>query len=219
MDAVTARTRMIVITNPNNPTGVPVSRADILKVLASAPDAAVLLDEAYFEFYGQTMMDQIGAIPNLFIVRTFSKAYGLAGLRLGVLAGAEEHVSVLRRMSSPFNVNAFALACVAEALADREFVAEYIEQVRTTREWLRQQLEALGFKCWPSQANFVLCRFGDSKNAILKSLLARGISLRDRPDCPGCVRISIGTQLEMERVVSELKQVLSSIPVAQQAAR
>ena len=219
IDALTERTRIVVITNPNNPTGVAVSRAGILKVLEAAPHAAVLLDEAYFEFYGQTMMDQIGAIPNLFIVRTFSKAYGLAGLRLGVLAGAEEHISVLRRMCSPFNVNAFAVECVAEALADRQFVADYVEQVRTSREWLRQQLESMGFKCWPSQANFVLCRFGDSKKAILAGLLARGISLRDRLDCEGCVRISIGTQAEMERVVSELKHVLSTIPTAKQVVR
>jgi len=219
IDAITERTRVVVITNPNNPTGIAVSRASIMKVLEAAPNAALLLDEAYFEFYGQTLMDQIGAIPNLFIVRTFSKAYGLAGLRLGVLAGAEEHISVLRRMCSPFNVNAFATECVAEALADRKFVADYVEQVRTSREWLRQQLESLGFKCWPSQANFVLCRFGDSERAILTALLARGIALRDRPDCPGCVRISIGTQTEMERVVSTLKQVLSKIPAAQQVAR
>ncbi len=202
IDALTERTRIVVITNPNNPTGVAVSRAGILKVLEAAPHAAVLLDE-----------------PNLFIVRTFSKAYGLAGLRLGVLAGAEEHISVLRRMCSPFNVNAFAVECVAEALADRQFVADYVEQVRTSREWLRQQLESMGFKCWPSQANFVLCRFGDSKKAILAGLLARGISLRDRLDCEGCVRISIGTQAEMERVVSELKHVLSTIPTAKQVVR
>ncbi len=219
IDAVTERTRVVVITNPNNPTGIAVSRAGIMKVLEAAPNAAVLLDEAYFEFYGQTMMDQIGSIPNLFIVRTFSKAYGLAGLRLGVLAGAEEHVSVLRRICSPFNVNAFAVECVAEALADRQFVADYVEQVRTSREWLQQQLESLGFKCWPSQANFVLCRFGDGKKVILEALLARGIALRDRPDCEGCVRITIGTQLEMERVVSELKQVLAKIPSAQQVVR
>jgi histidinol-phosphate aminotransferase len=122
-------------------------------------------------------------------------------------------------MCSPFNVNAFATECVAEALADQQFVADYVAQVRTSREWLGQQLESLGFKCWPSQANFVLCRFGDSKNAILESMHARGIALRDRPDCPGCVRITIGTQPEMERVVSELKQILSRVPAAQQVGR
>ena len=107
--AITPRTRMIVITNPNNPTGLAVDGADILRVLKAAPDSAVLLDEAYFDFYGGTLMDQIGKIANLFIARTFSKAYGLAGMRLGVLAGAAEQIAVLRRMVSPFNINVFAV--------------------------------------------------------------------------------------------------------------
>ncbi len=108
-------------------------------------------------------------------------------------------MSVLRRMATPFNVNAFAMECLAEALADRQFVADYVAQVIASREWLRKELEQLGFKCWPSHGNFILSRFGPEKKAILDALRARGISLRDRPDCEGCVRITIGTQQEMER--------------------
>jgi histidinol-phosphate aminotransferase len=209
--AVNPRTRMVVITNPNNPTGVAVSRGEILRVLQAASDAAVLLDEAYFDFYGHTMMDQVGKIPNHFVARTFSKAYGLAGIRLGLLAGDAGQMRFLRPIVSPFNVNAAALGCLAEALADRQFVAAYVHQVKTTREWLRGKLESLSFKCWPSETNFLLCRFGAVKPAILQSLKARGISLRDRPDCEGCVRISIGTQAEMERVLAGLKQALADI--------
>src|ERR1051326_2806522 len=219
LQAITPRTRVVVICNPNNPTGLAVERASILKVIEASPDAAILLDEAYFEFYGQTLMDQIGRIPNLFIARTFSKAYGLAGLRLGVMTGDKEQISVLRRMASPFNVNAFAIECLAEALADREFVNAYIAEVRAGREWLRKALQELHFKCWPSQANFVLCRFGDQKKAILEALRARGIALRDRPDCEGCVRITIGKQHEMERLIIELKQVLAKLEAAPQVAR
>jgi histidinol-phosphate aminotransferase len=217
LQAINPRTRMAVITNPNNPTGAVASRNDILKVLEAAPDAAVLVDEAYFDFCGKTMMDQIGKIPNLFVVRTFSKVYGLAGLRLGILAGATEHMAVLRRICSPFNVNAFALECLAEALADKQFVADYVRQVCASREWLQRELELLGFKCWPSQANFVLVRFGDQRAAILAALEARGIALRNRPDCAGCVRVTIGTQQEMEYVISELKQVLAAKTSAQVA--
>lgn len=217
--AISPRTRMLVITNPNNPTGALASRADILRVLAAAPDAAVLLDEAYFDFCGQTLLDQITRIPNLFVARTFSKAYGLAGLRLGVMAGSAGQISVLRRMCPPFNCNVFALECLEAALADRQFVAAYVDQVKTTREWLRGQLESLGLKCWPSHTNFLLCRFGPSKPAILAALLACGISLRDRPDCEGCVRISIGTQPEMERVLAALQQALAAIAVPRQVTR
>ena len=208
VQAISPRTRMVIITNPNNPTGAVARREDILKVLAAAPDAAVLLDEAYFDFCGQSMIDQVGKIPNLFVARTFSKAYGLAGVRLGVLAGDATQLSALRRACAPFNVNLFALECLAEALADQAFVDAYVQQVKATREWLRGQLVSLGFKCWPSQTNFLLCDFAAQKEDLLEELRARGISLRDRPDLKGCVRISIGTQAEMERVLAALKQVL-----------
>src|SRR5947209_687563 len=215
IDAITPRTRMIIICNPNNPTGTVIERADILRVLEAAPDAAVLVDEAYFEFYGKTVIDQIGKIPNLFIARTFSKVYGLAGLRLGILAGAAEQISVLKRMASPFNINAFAVECMAEALADRESVEAYIQQVAATRESLQKELEALGVKCWPSKANFILANFGPSKSNVLTTMRQKGIALRDRPDCEGCIRLTIGTQQEMERVVRELKQILARKPETQ----
>jgi histidinol-phosphate aminotransferase len=217
--AITPRTRLIVITNPNNPTGLDVERADILRVLQAAPDSAVLLDEAYFDFYGKTLMDQIGKIPNLFIVRTFSKAYGLAGMRLGVLAGAAEQMSVLRRAASPFNINTFAIELLAEALDDKEFVQTYVQQVRSTREWLREQLERMGFRCWPSYTNFLLTNFGDLRPVILKGMSEHGIALRNRPDCEGCLRITIGTQQEMERVVSVLQGIVAGVTTTQQVAR
>jgi histidinol-phosphate aminotransferase len=219
LNSLTNKTRIIVICNPNNPTGIDVPRSAIMQIIQAAPDAAILLDEAYFDFYGQTMLDQIGKLPNLFIARTFSKAYGLAGMRLGVMIGDQKQMSVLRRMASPFNVNAFAIECLTEALADREFVAGYVSQIIASREWLRRELEQLQFKCWPSEGNFILCRFGEDKKAILEALQARSISLRNRPDCEGCVRITIGTQPEMERLVAELKQVLAQLAAARPVAR
>lgn len=216
LQAITPRTRMIVVTNPNNPTGIAVNRDDILRVLQAAPDAAVLVDEAYFDFYHQTMMDQVGKIPNLFITRTFSKAYGLAGIRLGVLVGDVEQMSVLRRMASPFNINAFAIQCLKDALDDRQFVTAYVRQVCSTREWLRQELEAMGLKSWPSHTNFLLVNFGELRPQVLETMSRNGVALRDRPDCKGCIRVSIGTQEEMERVVSLLKEIMSEKPAARQ---
>jgi histidinol-phosphate aminotransferase len=217
--SITPRTRMIVITNPNNPTGLAVEREQILRVLEAAPDAAVLLDEAYFDFYGQTLMDQIGRIPNLFVARTFSKAYGLAGMRLGVLAGPAEQMGVLRRAISPFNINAFAIECLQEALDDRQFVADYVHQVQTTREWLQQELRIMGIKFWPSHTNFLLADFRDLYRTVLDVTKANGIALRARPDCPGCIRISIGTQPEMQRVISVLKEIAFQKLVAQQVGQ
>ena len=128
-------------------------------------------------------------------------------------------MSVLRRMASPFNVNAFAIECLAEALADRQFLDGLCcNQVRASREWTRQELEQLNFKCWPSQTNFILCQFGAEKKSILSALRGRGVALRDRADCEGCVRTSIGTQQEMERLIAELKQVLAQLPDAKRTA-
>ena len=209
--AITPRARLIIVTNPNNPTGAIAGRTDIVRIVEAAPEAAVLLDEAYFDFCGETLLDQIGKIPNLFVVRTFSKAYGLAGMRLGVLTGASEQVLMLRRVCPPFNVNVFALECLEEALADRKFVESYVDQVASTREWLRHELAQLGFKCAHSYTNFVFVNFGEMKDAVVEGMQAQGIALRDRPDCPGCVRISIGTQREMDRVLAALEQIISRL--------
>jgi histidinol-phosphate aminotransferase len=210
LQAINPRTRLIVITNPNNPTGVAVDRYTISRIATAAPDAAILVDEAYFDFYGQTVVDQIGMIPNLFVARTFSKAYGLAGLRLGALVGPAHHIAVLRRICPPFNVNACALEILREALSDRPFVAAYVKQVKETREWFRKEIEQIGFRSWPSEGNFVLVDFGEEKEYILKQMREWGIALRDRPDVPGCIRITIGKQKEMEVVVMGLKQALEN---------
>src|SRR5277367_5325396 len=157
---ITSKTRLIAIANPNNPTGTVASQPELLQIARSAPEAAVLVDEAYFEFYGQTMLKQRNELPNLFVARTFSKAYGLAGLRAGVLVGDPGQMQSVRLACSPYNVNAVALACLPPALADRAFIQEYVSEVLESRTRLENALEANGVQFWPSQANFVLMRVG-----------------------------------------------------------
>src|SRR5439155_19163224 len=107
----------------------------------SAADAAVLVDEAYFEFCGQTVIAERAELPNLFVTRTFSKAYGLAGLRIGMLIGATEQMRAIRRVSSPYNVNAIALACLPEAIADQKYIQQYVSEVVNGRERLERSLQ------------------------------------------------------------------------------
>ena len=133
-----ARTRLIAVANPNNPTGTVAASEDLATIARSAPDAAVLVDEAYFEFYGQSMLSARKKFPNLFVARTFSKAYGLAGLRMGVLVGDAEQMRAVRRVSSPYNVNAVALACLPEALSDQAYIDRYVSEVRESRARLEQ---------------------------------------------------------------------------------
>jgi histidinol-phosphate aminotransferase len=212
--STTKKTKLIVIANPNNPTGKVVPRDRLIDIIENAPDAAVLIDEAYFEFYGQSVMDLVDKYENLFVARTFSKAYGLAGFRLGVLAGNAEQMRLVRRVSSPYNVNGVALACLPEALDDREYVAGYSAEVRDGRRRLEEEFAKLGIQYWPSQANFVLAKFGEFRKPFVEAMRSRGILVRDRngdPGCQGCVRITVGTTEQTGRLLNEMRAVLESI--------
>jgi len=209
---ISPRTRVIAIANPNNPTGLSAPRADLLKIAETAPDAAVLVDEAYFEFCGETLIPDLARHSNLFVARTFSKAYGLAGLRLGVLTGAAEQIGYLRRFSLPFNVNSVALACLEEALADQAFVRDHIAQVKQGRERLAQLFDELGLRFWPSQTNFVLVRGGAPAKTFVEAMQRRGVLVRDassNPGCDGCVRITVGTPDQMDGVLQAVREAIA----------
>lgn len=209
MAQVTPRTRLIAIANPNNPTGAVAAREELLAIADAANEAAILIDEAYFDFYGESLIGEISRRANLFVARTFSKAYGLAGLRAGVLAGPAGQLQFVRRIASPYNVNGVALACLPAALADHEYVTAYVEAVRLGRDRLQAELAALGMPFWPSHANFVLARFGPARENFISAMRQRGILVRDRnsdPGCGGCVRITIGTEAHTDRLIAALRE-------------
>jgi histidinol-phosphate aminotransferase len=211
---ISAHTRVIAIANPNNPTGLAAPRADLLKIAGSAPDAAVLIDEAYFEFCGETLLSALASYPNLFVARTFSKAYGLAGLRLGVLVGAAEQIGYMRRVGVPFNVNSVAIACLEEALADQAFVSDHVAQVKQGREQLTRLFDELGLRFWPSQTNFVLLRVGAHAQPFVEAMQQRGILVRDssaNPGCDGCVRITVGTPEQMDGVLQAIREAIAEV--------
>ena len=207
-------TRLVMIANPNNPTGQVASRGDLLRIAHSAPQAAILVDEAYFEFYGETLLDQIGQLSNLFVARTFSKAYGLAGLRIGALMGSAEQIRAVRRVASPYNVNAVALACLPIALDDQDFVQRYVDEVRQGRERLQNELRSLGIRYWRSYANFVLANLGQQHRAFVNEMRRRGVLVRDRsqdPGCEGCVRITVGSAEHTDQLVSAIRETIAEI--------
>jgi histidinol-phosphate aminotransferase len=212
--AIGQKTKLIALATPNNPTGAVVGTRDIVRILEAAAQAAVLIDEAYFHFHGETMLREIAHYPNLFVARTFSKAYGLAGLRIGVLAGSAEQMKMVRKVSSPYNVNEVALLCLPEALADQEFVADYVTQIRQGRARLEKELGRLGIRFWRSHANFVLIKIGDKRVEFVQAMRTRGILVRDRnsdPGCAGCVRITIGTKEQMDRLLVALHESVEEI--------
>jgi histidinol-phosphate aminotransferase len=222
LSRITARTRFIAVANPNNPTGAFVPIRDLLQIAAAAPDSAVLIDEAYFEFCGETALMQWRDVSNLFVSRTFSKAYGMAGLRIGVLMGNQEQIKMLRRASSPYSLNSVALACLPEALADREFVNGYVADVKQGCRDLEAELAAWGIRFWPSRANFVLMHLAEGCKPFIREMRARGVLVRDRSHdfgCADCVRITLGTRDHNQQMLSALRVVFAGLGLRQQVAR
>jgi histidinol-phosphate aminotransferase len=219
---VTPRTRLIAIANPNNPTGSVTEPAGLVEIASQVPQAAILVDEAYFEFYGKTLLGQWCNLRNLFVARTFSKAYGLAGLRVGVLTGNAEHIPMVSKVSSPYNVNGVALACLPTALADQDYIRQYVDQVCQGRDALQQEFGQWGIRYWPSQGNFVLANFGSRKTGLIQSMRERGILVRDRSrdyGCEGCVRITLGTAEQTARLLRTLREVLAEIGAKKVSAK
>src|SRR5438105_2700353 len=214
LQAISPKTKLIMISSPNNPTGAVVSRDRLLAICAAAPQAVVMADEAYYHFHGDTVLPDIAKVPNLVVARTFSKAYGLANLRIGMLAGSADLMNYVRKVSSPYNVNGVALDCLPVALADDAYVQWYAQQVNTGRERMMDGLRALGIEFFPSHANFVLMKIGPKHSALVKAVRARGVLLRDRstdPGCDGYVRITIGIDEHVTRGLQALKESLAEI--------
>lgn len=214
LSRINQRTRLIAVANPNNPTGTAAPSEVLLQVARAAPRAALLVDEAYFEFHGKTILNQMERPANLFVARTLSKAYGLAGLRIGILAGDAEQMAMVRRVASPYNVNAVALAALPEALQDQEHVKHYVAEVKRGRTLLELELRTLGLYYWPSSANFVLVRIGRAHAEFVQALRARGILVRDRnsdPGCAGCVRLTVGSEEHTQTLIGALRDVVGKL--------
>jgi len=212
--AITAKTKIIAIANPNSPSGSVATREQLLEIAQRAAQAVVLVDEAYFHFYGETMVDLIGTVPNLIMARTFSKAYGLAGLRVGVLAGAVEMMRWVRRVLSPYSVNSIALACLPAALEDVTYLEWYVGEVLKARGEFEAALDAVGLRWWTSRANFILVEIGARHAEFVQRMRAAGVLVRDRSSDPGCdgrVRITIGTREQMRIAIDALSKAAEDL--------
>lgn len=214
MAAITPKTKLIIVASPNNPTGATVSREHLLAIAKAAPQAVVMVDEAYFHFFGETTLGDVATAPNLIVARTFSKAYGLANLRIGMLAGDARLMGYLRKVSSPYNVNGVALAVLPEALADEAYIDWYVRQVHEGRERVLAVLKELSVRTWPSAANFLLMDIGARHKELCDVMRAHGVLLRDRSSDPGCegyVRFTIGVEEHVTRGIAALRASLKEM--------
>jgi histidinol-phosphate aminotransferase len=206
--ALSKKPRVLFIANPNNPTGTVLQPDAIKKTLKAATHTAVVIDEAYVEFSGVTVTPWINQYPNLFSARTFSKAAGLAALRLGAVIACKKSLALLRRAMPPFPINIAALIAAQAAVQDRATIRRFVSTVKRLRSWFASELRKLGIIVYPSAGNFLLANFGPSGPALFAKLERQGILLRDRGRDmgPGFVRITIGTEKEMHQLLRAIQK-------------
>ncbi len=210
--ALTRRTRIVFLTNPHNPSGRSVPLDTLRGLARDVAPALLFVDEAYADFSGDTLIDPatLAALPNLVVGRTFSKAYGLAGLRAGVVVAAPVTLAPLRRVVPPYSLNAWAAAALPVAIEDRVYRDWYLEQATSSRALLADACARLGLRTWPSAANFMLVRVGDA-SGVVKDLAARGVLVRDRSGdagCAQCIRVTTGIVEDTRRAIAALEEVL-----------
>jgi histidinol-phosphate aminotransferase len=213
--AITSATRVVFLTNPNNPTGVPIPADAIRTIARRVPEGAVVfVDEAYAEFAGETFIPELPSYPNVIVGRTFSKAYGLAGLRIGCLVAAPETLAPVLPAIQVYSVNIAAVVALQAALQDREHLQAYLREVTQSKALLYDACDRLGLKYWKSSANFVLVHAGERAADLVAGAASRGVYIRDRsiePGCAGCIRISTGIVLHTQRCIDVMEEVLCAV--------
>ena len=215
-DAMTPETRLVFVCNPNNPTGTIVTADEVTAFMERVPDhVLVVFDEAYYEMvesdaYPETLEYVRQGRGNVMVMRTYSKAFGLAGIRLGYAIAAPEVLAPLNRVKEPFAVNLLAQAAGVAALEDREFLRRTVKTTQRERRFLRQAFEDLGFETIPSETNFMLVRFGPDADQVHEGLMRRGVIVRPCTGyaLPEFLRITVGSREQNERLVLAVEDVL-----------
>jgi len=212
LSAVTPKTSLIVLSNPNNPTGTEIKREHILKIAHECPKVAILVDECYYEFMdpSSTVKDEVADLPNIFVCRTFSKTWGIPALRMGFLISAKENISALSAVRGPYDVNQLGVVACQAAMKHKDYVNDYVKEVmERAKPRLEEFLKSKGIVFWPSWTNYIFCYFPDPM-PLEASLRSRGILVRPKKDESGILglRISIGTLQQIETLCKALEELL-----------
>lgn len=210
ISAIKPSTRIICIANPNNPSGVGISREDIIRIAEAASSACVLVDECYYEYSRDTVCDLVAKYPNIVVTRTFSKTWGIPSLRFGYLIAAKENISALLSVRGPYDINQLAVVAATAALENPEYTENYVFDVmNNSKPLLEGFLREKNIFFWPSCANYVWA-FPENPLEIEEALSKIGILLRPKKDSDGRIglRITIGTCEQMHYLISELEKIL-----------
>lgn len=214
LDAITPATRVIYLIDPNNPTGLPLPAGAAEAIAAAAPQAIVLVDEAYADYSGRTLIGPaLDRHPNIVVGRTFAKGHGLAALRVGALVAHDSTMERLRALQPPFGINIAAVRALEAAIGDTEFLARTVAEAARSRELAFEFCRRHQIEVWPSVANFVLMRIGDRVAEVTSALAARGILVRNKsaaPGCAGCLRVTTGVVTHTERLLAAMEEILAS---------
>jgi len=213
LDAITKKTKLVILCNPNNPTATLIDRKNIIKIIEKAAknDSLVLLDEAYYQYTGVNYLDLIDRYDNLVIIRTFSKAYGMGGIRLGYAVAQEEVIKNMLKVGSPYSVSTVAVVAGSAALDDETYVQWYVNEVKKAKKYIYTELKKLKINTYPSTANFLIAKFPRKADLIEKRLREKGILVRNRRKYPllkDCLRIGIGTLKQTKYFIATLKEVM-----------
>jgi len=208
---VDENTKIIYLANPNNPTGNLYSPAEVLQLALKHPHCLIVSDEAYFEFAGISCAKLAEEVDNIVTTRSFSKCFGLAGLRIGYLIASEPVIANLRRVHNPKSVNMLAQVAAIAALEDLPYYKSYIRSVKRSSALVESYCNEHGIPCWTTYANFILLRFKDATE-IVKRLAETGVHVRDRSkQIPGMLRLGLGTEEQTREVLARLDNILEEI--------
>jgi histidinol-phosphate aminotransferase len=208
--AITPNTRIVYVNNPNNPSGQPIPKAAIHRIARAARHALVFVDEAYHDFLGENFLEEAADYPNVLVGRTFSKAFGLAGMRVGVMIAPPAVLAPIRRAMPLFNLNVVAVAALRAAIADPSFREWYVAQATESKQLVYAACDRAGLKYWKSAANFVLIDGGSRARAIIDGMIANGVFVRDRtkdPATPTCFRLTTGVVEHTRKACETLEAV------------
>lgn len=211
--AVDERTRVVFLCSPNNPTGTCISRTDLLDFLQSI-DCAVVVDEAYYEFSGETLIDLTQKYENLIVIRTFSKAFSLAGARVGYICTSKKTADLLNKVRPPNSLTVFSLELARLALDNRELMESNVSALKIAREKMKKGLEEIGLYVYPSKANFLLVDFGTRSPPLMqRRLMERGMVVRDISSMPmlqRCLRITVLREEQNQQLIQTLAEIIAS---------